>query len=64
MHALRIVDELKKRRALGVVPQKQASKRPLDASSFVDLRKKRHASSAIWVLSVFFSATFFFSNLK
>ena len=45
-HALRIVDELKKRRALGVVPQKQAGKRPLDASSFMDLRKKRHKKEA------------------
>ena len=37
--ALRIVDELKKRRALGVVPPKQAS-------SFLDLRKKRHRKEA------------------
>ena len=44
--ALRIVDELKNRRALGVVPQKQASKRPLDASMFLDLRKKRHRKEA------------------
>ena len=45
-HALRIVDEFKKRRALGRVPQKQAGKRPLDASSFRDLRKKRHRKEA------------------
>ena len=40
-HALRILDELKKRRALGVVPPKKPSKRPADISSFMDLRKKR-----------------------
>ena len=45
-HAFRIVDEVKKRRALGVVPQKQARQRPLDASSFMDLRKKRHRKEA------------------
>ena len=31
-HALRTIDALEKRRALGVVPQKQPSKRPSDAS--------------------------------
>ena len=40
-HALRILDELKKRRALGVVPPKKPPKRPADISSFMDLRKKQ-----------------------
>ena len=41
-HALRIIDEWKKRRALGVVPQKQPSNRRSDASSFRELRNKGH----------------------
>ena len=41
-HALQIIDELKKRCALGVVPQKQTRKRPSDASSFMELHNKRH----------------------
>ena len=45
-HALRIIDALKKRHALGVVPQKQPSKRPSYASSFMELRKKRHRKEA------------------
>ena len=39
-HALWIIDELKKRRALGVVPQKQPSRRPSQASLFMELRNK------------------------
>ena len=45
-HALRIVDELKKRRALGVLPPKKPSKRPADISSFMDLCKKRQKKEA------------------
>ena len=45
-HALRILDELKKRRALGVVPPKKPSKRPADISSFMDLRKKQQKKEA------------------
>jgi hypothetical protein len=45
-HALRIVDELKKLRALGVVPPKKPFKRPADISSFIDMRKKRQKKEA------------------
>ena len=45
-HALRIVDELKKRHALGVVPPKKPSKRPADIPSFMDLSKKRQKKEA------------------
>ena len=41
-HALQIIDELKKRRALGLVPEKQPSNRRSDASSVMGLRNKLH----------------------
>ena len=45
-HALRIVDELKKRRALGAVPLEKPSTRSMDISSFMDLHKKQQKKEA------------------